>query len=55
MFGGEPVTEANAEILRPFDAPDASSEIRAEQTGISPFVCQATDGRSLPLIVPGAS
>jgi hypothetical protein len=25
--------------------PDASSEIRAEQTGVSRFVCQATDGR----------
>lgn len=41
-------TKANAEVLRPFDAPDASSKIRAEQTGISRFVCQATDGASLP-------
>lgn len=45
LLGGEPVTKANAEVLRPFDAPDASSKIRAEQTGISRFVCQATDGR----------
>jgi hypothetical protein len=43
LFSGEPVTKANAEVLRPFDSPDASSKIRAQETGISSFVCDAPD------------
>jgi hypothetical protein len=45
LFSGEPVTKANAEVLRPFDSPDAGSKIRAEETGISSFVRKPTDGR----------
>jgi hypothetical protein len=45
LFSSEPVTKANAEILRPFDSPDASSKIRAEETGISRFVRKPADGR----------
>ena len=45
LVGGEPVTETNAEVFRAFDPPDASSEIRAEQSGISGLVREPTDGR----------
>ena len=45
LVGGEPVTETNAEVFRPFDSPDASSEIRAEQSGIGSFVREPTDRR----------
>ena len=43
LIGGEPVTKTNAEVLRPFESPDAGSKIRAEQAGISSFVCEAPD------------
>ena len=45
LFGGEPVAKTNAEVLRPFDSPNAGRKIRAEQAGISSFVCKAADGR----------
>jgi hypothetical protein len=45
LFSREPATETNAEVLRPFDPPNATSEIRAEQAGIRGLVCQASDGR----------
>jgi len=45
LVGGEPVTETDAEVLRPFDSADASSEIRAEQTGVGSFVCETSDRR----------
>jgi hypothetical protein len=45
LFGSEPVAETNAEVLRPFDPPDTSSQIQAEQSGISSFVCEAPDCR----------
>lgn len=44
LVGGEPVTESDAEILRPFDPTDAGSEIGAEQSGIGSFICEAPDG-----------
>ncbi len=49
LIGGEPVTKANAEVLRPSDPPDASGEIRAEQAAISSFVCEAPDRREPPV------
>jgi hypothetical protein len=30
LIGREPVAQTNAEVLRPFDSPDASCEIRVE-------------------------
>ncbi len=30
LVGGEPVSETNTEVLRPFNSPDASSKIRGE-------------------------
>lgn len=48
LVGSGPVTKTNAEVLRPFDSPDAGSKIRAEHAGISSFVCEAPDGREPP-------
>jgi hypothetical protein len=45
LVGGEPVAQTNTEVFRPFDSPDASSEIRAEQAGISGLVRKPADGR----------
>jgi hypothetical protein len=45
LVGGQPITKTNAEVLWPFDSPDTSSKIRAEQAGISGFICEAPDGR----------
>jgi hypothetical protein len=45
LIGGEPVTESDAEVLRPSDSADASSEIRAEQAGIGSFVRETSDDR----------
>jgi len=44
-IGGEPITHTNTEVLRPFDSPDASGEIRAQQAGISSLVRKPTDSR----------
>jgi hypothetical protein len=44
LLGGEPVTNTDASVLRPFDSPDAGSKIRAEQAGISGFVREAPNG-----------
>jgi len=43
LVGGEPVTESDAEVFRPFDSADAGSEIRAEQTRIGGFVGETSD------------
>jgi hypothetical protein len=45
LVGSEPISESNAEVLRPFHSADASSEIRAEQAGIGSFVRETSDGR----------
>jgi hypothetical protein len=45
LVGGEPVTESDAEVLRPFDSADAGSEIRAEQTSIGGFVGETSNRR----------
>lgn len=45
LVGGQPITEADAEVLWAFDSADASSEIRAEQTGIGKFVRETSDRR----------
>jgi hypothetical protein len=41
LIGREPVAQTNAEVLRPFDSPDASSEIRTQQARIGGFICEA--------------
>lgn len=45
LVGGQPITEADAEVFRAFDSTDASSEVRAEQTGIGSFVRETSDRR----------
>jgi len=45
LIGGEPVAKTNAEVLRPSDAADTSSEIWAQQTGIGSFVGETSDRR----------
>src|SRR5262249_46381747 len=49
LIGGKPVPQTDAEVLRPFDSPDAGSKIRAEQAGISSFVCEAPHNREPPV------
>jgi hypothetical protein len=34
-----------AEVLRPFDSPDAGGKIGTEQAGISRFICEPRDCR----------
>jgi len=45
LIGSEPVPQTDAEVLRPFDSPDAGGKVRAEQAGISGFICEASNGR----------
>src|SRR5947209_18640190 len=45
LVGREPVTKTNAEVFRSLDSTDASSEVGAEQAGISCLVREPPDGR----------
>jgi hypothetical protein len=44
LIGSEPITKANAEILRTFYSADASSEIRTQQARIGSFIREAPHG-----------
>jgi hypothetical protein len=55
LIDGEPVSQTNTEVLRPFDSADAGREIRAEQAGISSLVRKPADGRQPAVNRAGAS
>lgn len=45
LIGCRPVTQTNAEVLRPFDSPDPGGEIRGQQTRISALIRETPGGR----------
>jgi hypothetical protein len=42
LFGGQPVSQAYAQVPYPFDAADAGREIGAQQATIGRLVCQTS-------------
>lgn len=45
LIGCQPAAQTNAEVLWPFDSPNASGEIRGQQAGINGFIRQPPHGR----------